>query len=159
MAMPTEHVSWSCFEAKNFLVLERFCETQQQASATLKAIDWVCGVDLQATRHCCDIELLQPRTVDLVGFFGVAAESAGLEHLQTGDGETLATAIDLARLLALVLPLGACTCIEEDGDEEEIYEAASALLVVDGRRPCCHELIDARAATNIKVLPAAVRRN
>ena len=148
MAMHTEHVSWSCFEAKNFLVLERFCETQQQASATL-----------EATRHCCDVELLQPRTVDLVGFFGIAAESAGLEHLQTGDGETLATAVDLARLLALVLPLGACTCIEEDGDEEEIYEAASALLVVDGRRPCCHELIDARAATNIKVLPAAVRRN
>ncbi len=28
--MHTEQVSWSCFEAKNFLVLERFCETLAQ---------------------------------------------------------------------------------------------------------------------------------
>jgi hypothetical protein len=153
----TKHVSWAGFEAKDFLVLQRLGETEKEVGATLEAVNGVCVGDLQATCHGCNVQLPQSRTVDLTGLLGVAAECAGLEHLETGYGETLAAAVDLARLLALVLPLGSSAGVEEDGDEEQVQQATCPLLVVDSGRPRGHELVDSRSATHVEVLPPTVR--
>jgi hypothetical protein len=141
------------------LVLQSLSETQQEVGASFKAVDGVGRGDLQATGHDVDVELAQTGAVDLAGFLGIAAEGARLEHFETGDGEALAAAVDFARLLALVLPFCASAGIEQDGDKEEVDEAAGALLVVDGRGPRGHELVDARAAANLEVLPAAMGRD
>ena len=141
------------------MVLQRFSEAEEQTGATLEAVNWVRRRHLQTTRYCGDVQLLQPRTVHLEGLSGVAAEGAGLEHLQAGHGEALAAAVDSARLLALVLPLGAGASVEQDGNEEQVEQAARALLVVDGRGPRGHELVNSRAAANVKVLPSAVGRD
>jgi hypothetical protein len=155
----TEHVAWTRLQPKDFLVLERVAEPQQQTCASLEAVDGVAVRDLQAARHHADIEPLQAGAVDLAGLPRVAAEAARLEHLETGNGEALATAVDLARLLALVTPLGAGAGVEQHRHQEQVEQAARAFLVVDRGRPRRHQLVDARAAANIKVLPAAVGRN
>jgi hypothetical protein len=124
------------------LVLQSLSETQQEVGASFKAVDGVGRGDLQATGHDIDVELAQTGAVDLAGFLGVAAEGARLEHFETGDGEALTAAVDFARLLALVLPFCASASVEQDGDKEEV-----------------NELVDARAAANLEVLPAAMGRD
>lgn len=155
----TKHVSRSRLEAEYFLVLQCLGKSNEQARSSLEAVDGIRLVHLQAARHDGEVQLLQTGAVDLAGLPGVAAEGAGLEHLETGDGKAFAAAVDLARLLALVLPLGAGAGIEQDGHEEEVEQAACALRVVDSGRPRRHQLVDSRAAADLKVLPAAVGRD
>ena len=69
---------------------------------------------------------IEAAAVDLEGLIGIAGEHAGLEHLQTGDGEAFAAHVHLAALLGLVLPLGAGAGVEQDADEEEVDELESS---------------------------------
>lgn len=154
--LPTKHVSRARLETKDLLVLKRVGKPQQETGAPFEAVQGVLAGHLQAASHDSRVELPETCAVHLAGLSRVAAEDAGLEHLQTGDGKPLASAVDSARLLALVLPLGAGACVEEDGDEEQVEQATGALLVVDRGRPRGHELVDSRAAADVKVLPAAV---
>lgn len=110
----TKHVSRAGFEAKDFLVLQCLRETNQQVCSSLETIERVLLVDLEATRHDGDIQLSQTSAVDLAGLFGVAAESSGFEHLQTGDCKAFAASVNLARFFALVLPLGSGAGVEEN---------------------------------------------
>lgn len=111
---------------------------------------------LEAACHGLDVQFPEARAVDLAWFLGRAAEETGLEHLQTGNGEALASPVDFARLLAPVGPFRAGAGIEQDGNHEEIDQTTGTLLVVDTRGPRLHELIDARSASHVKVLPPAV---
>jgi hypothetical protein len=155
----TKHVSRSCFEAKDFLVLQRLGESDEQVRAALEAVDGIRLVGLQTAGYDGQVQLLQTGAVDLAGLLGVAAEGAGLKHLETGDCKALAAPVDLARLLALVLPFGAGAGVEEHRHDEQVDQTAGALRVVDGGRPRGHELVDARAAADLEVLPAAVGRD
>lgn len=145
--------------AEDVSVLQRAAQPHQQPGPPLQAVDGVVVADLQPAGDARDVQPAQPRAVDLARRGGVAAEQAGLEHLQAGDGEALAAAVDLAGLGAAVAPLGAGARVEQDGDEEEVDEAAGALLGVDGGGPRGHELVDAGAAADVEVLPAAVGRD
>lgn len=136
--MHTKHVSGPRLEPENFLVLQRIGKLRQEAGASLQAVQGVLIGHLQATCHGPQIHLPQAGTVDLERLVGRAAEQACFEHLQAGDGQALATAIDLTRLLAAVLPLGAGARVQQDRDEEQVDQAARTLLVVDCRRPRLH---------------------
>jgi hypothetical protein len=112
--------------------------------------------DLKAFGHCVDVQLPEALAIDLARLGRVAAEGAGLEHLQARNCKTFGPSVDSARLLALVLPGCASTGIEEDGDEEKIDQSATPFLGVDGAGPGRHQLIDSRSSANFEVLPSTV---
>lgn len=141
------------------MVLQCLGESDKQVCSSLEAVNGVRLVGLEAAGHDGEVELSQTSAVDLAGLLGVAAESAGLEHLETGYGKALAATVDLARLLALVLPSRSSAGVEENRDEKEVEQTAGALRVVDSRRPRGHQLVDSRAAADLEVLPAAVGRD
>lgn len=89
----------------------------------------------------------------------VAAEPAGLEHLQTRDGQPLAATVHTTVRLALVGPAVAGTGIEQDGDHEEVEQASALLGAVASGAPGLLELGDAVPAADVEVLPAAVGRD
>lgn len=104
-------------------------------------------------------QLLNPFPPPPSHFFLLGRETDGFEHLQTGDGETLGATVNATVLLALVAPLGSGSGVEEDADEEEVYEAAAALGGVDFVGPGGEELGDAVAAADAEMLVAAVARD
>lgn len=83
----------------------------------------------------------------------------GLEHLQTGNSDTLRSSIHPSILLALVAPLGASAGVEENTDEEQVDQASAALGVVDFLGPRGEELGNAIPATHAEVLVPAVARD
>jgi hypothetical protein len=89
----------------------------------------------------------------------MAAEHAALEHLQAGNCQALAASICTPVLLAFVRPRITSTGIEENGNQEEIQQAAAELRMVSGLTPALEQLGNAVSTTNVEVLPAAVRRN
>ena len=54
--------------------------------------------------------------VNLTWLALIAAKQASLEHFETGDGEPFASAVDLARLFATILPFCSSASVKEDGD-------------------------------------------
>jgi len=137
------------------------CITQsdEQVRPAFESVHDVCFRHLQSLGHCLHCELAKPSCIDLAGVFWVAAEHAGLEHLQTGDRETLAPFVKPAALFALVLPSSTCSCVEKDGDQEEVDQTSATFLCVYGDWPCLHELVHTWTSTDFKVLPAAVGWN
>jgi hypothetical protein len=89
----------------------------------------------------------------------IAAKHSGFEHLEGSDGQAFTAFVEASALFGFVAPFCAGAGVEQDGEEKEVDEAAGAFLVVDTEGPEGEQLVDARAATDLKVLPAAVRRD
>ena len=155
----TKHVSRSRLKPKDFLVLQCVTQSHEKTRAPFQTIDDVGISDLESSRKDTDVEPFQACAIDLARLVGVAAESSSLEHLQAGYRQSLTPAVNLARLFAAVLPLCACASVQKYGNEEKVHQATRSLLIIDGRRPRGHQLIDTRPATHIEMLPPAVGGN
>lgn len=111
---------------------------------------------LHAFGQHLDSNLLQSGTVNLAWLGGVTAEKTALEHFEGRNGQAFTTRKVLAGLLGSVGPPGACACIEENRDDEQIDQTTGPFLRIDGARPRLEQLVDARSSTNFEVLPTAM---
>ena len=152
----TEHVARAAVEPKVLPVAQRLAEPLEEPGPAVQPRQRVARRHLEALGQLLDADLPERGAVDLVRLLRVGAEHAGLEHLEARDGQPFAAPVRAARLLGLVGPLGAGAGVEQHGEEEEVEEAAGALLVVDAQGPQRQQLVDAGAAADLEVLPAAV---